>query len=95
MDGILEEMKKIKAEKVSEPELEKAKNGIWGGMLMYRLSRINQAYYMCVNEFKGVGYDYDDKYIDALRKVTVDQVKQAAEKYLNTDNYVLAVVGKL
>ena len=50
---------------------------------------------MCINEFEGVGYDYDDKYIENLRKVTVDQVKQVAEKYLNTENYVLAVVGKL
>jgi zinc protease len=95
LDGILEEMRKIKAGKVSPEELEKAKNGIWGSMLFYRLSRINQAYYMGINEFKGVGYDYDDKYIESLRKVTVDQVKQAAEKYLNTDNYVLAVVGKM
>jgi zinc protease len=95
LDGILDEMKKIKAEKVNPEELEKAKNGIWGSMLFYRLSRINQAYYMGINEFKGVGYDYDDKYIESLRKVTIDQVKQVAEKYLNTDNYVLAVVGKL
>jgi zinc protease len=95
VDGILDEMKNIKAENVTEAELEKAKNGIWGNMLMYRLSRINQAFYMCVNEFKGVGYDYDDKYIENLRKVNIDQVRQAAEKYLNTDNYVLAVVGKL
>jgi len=95
LDGILAEMKKIKEEKVTPDELEKAKNGIWGSMLFYRLSRISQAYYMAVNEFKGVGYDYDDKYIESLRKVTIDQVKQSAEKYLNTENYVLAVVGKL
>ena len=95
LDGILGEMKKIREEKVTVDELEKAKNGIWGGMLFYRLSRINQAYYMGVNEFRGVGYDYDDNYIETLRKVTADQVKQVAEKYLNTDNYVLAVVGKI
>jgi zinc protease len=95
LDGILGEMKKIKEEKVTSDELEKAKNGIWGSMLFYRLSRINQAYYMGMNEFRGVGYDYDDKYIETLRKVTADQIKQAAEKYLSTDNYVLAVVGKL
>jgi len=95
LDGILGEMKKIREEKVAPDELEKAKNGIWGSMLFYRLSRINQAYYMGMNEFRGVGYDYDDKYIETLRKVTVDQVKQVAEKYLNTDNYVLAVVGKM
>jgi zinc protease len=95
LDGILGEMKKIKEEKVTPDELEKAKNGIWGSMLFYRLSRINQAYYMAMNEFRGVGYDYDDKYIETLRKVTADQVKQVAEKYLNTNNYVLAVVGKM
>jgi len=95
LDGILEEMRKIKAENVSPEELEKAKNGIWGSMLMYRLSRISQAYYMGVNEFKGVGYDYDKTYVENLKKVTVNQVKQAAEKYLNTDNYVLAVAGKI
>jgi zinc protease len=95
VDGILDEMRKIKEEKVTADELEKAKNGIWGSMLFYRLSRISQAYYMGVNEFKGVGYDYDDKYIENLRRVTIDQVKQVAEKYLNIDNYVLAVVGKM
>jgi zinc protease len=95
LDGILGEMKKIREEKVSPDELEKAKNGIWGSMLFYRLSRINQAYYMGMNEFRGVGYDYDDNYTETLRKVTADQVKQVAEKYLSTDNYVLAVVGKM
>ena len=95
LDGILGEMKKIKEEKVTPDELEKAKNGIWGRMLFYRLSRINQAYFMAVNEFKGAGYAYDDKYIESLRKVTIDQVRGAAEKYLDTDNYVLAVVGKM
>jgi zinc protease len=95
LDGILGEMKKIKEEEVSPDELDKAKNGIWGSMLFYRLSRINQTYYMGVNEFKGAGYDYDDKYIESLRKVTIDQVKGAAEKYLDTNNYVLAVVGKI
>ncbi|KPK77729.1 MAG: hypothetical protein AMJ89_01905 [candidate division Zixibacteria bacterium SM23_73] len=94
LDGILGEMKKIKEEEVTPDELEKAKNGIWGSMLFYRLSRINQAYYMGVDEFRGAGYDYDDKYIESLRKVTIDQVKEVAEKYLDTDNYVLAVVGK-
>jgi zinc protease len=94
LDGILAEMKRIKEEEVSLEELEKAKNGIWGSMLFYRLSRVNQAYFMSVNEFKEVGYDYDDKYIQHIRTITADQVKQAAEKYLDTENYVLAVVGK-
>lgn len=94
VDGILAEMKRMKEEAVTSEELEKAKNGIWGSMLFYRLSRVNQAYFMSVNEFKEVGYDYDNQYIEHVRQVTVDQVKQVAEKYLDTENYVVAVVGK-
>jgi zinc protease len=94
LDGILAEMQRMKEETVSAEELEKAKNGIWGRMLFYRLSRVNQAYFMSVNEFKEVGYDYDDQYIDHIRQVTAEQVRQVAEKYLDTENYVLAVVGK-
>jgi predicted Zn-dependent peptidase len=94
VDGILAEMDKMKQSLVSSEELEKAKNGIWGSMLFYRLSRVNQAYFMSVNEFKEVGYEYDDKYIKAIRQVSAEQVQQAAEKYLDTENYVLAVVGK-
>ena len=94
LKGILAEMRKLKEEEVALQELEKAKNGIWGNMLFYRLSRVNQAYFMSVNEFKEVGYDYDDKYIQHIRTVTAEQVKQVAEKYLDTENYVLAVVGK-
>lgn len=94
LKGILAEMEKMKDEIVSPAELEKAKNGIWGRMLFYRLSRVNQAYFISVNEFKEVGYDYDDKYIDHIRQVTAEQVKQVAEKYLDTENYVVAVVGK-
>ncbi len=94
LDGILAEMELMKEELVTPKELEKAKNGIWGSSLFYRLSRVNQAYFMSVSEFKEVGYDYDQRYIDHIRQVTAEQVKQAAEKYLDTENYVLAVVGK-
>jgi len=93
--GILNEMNQMKKNLVSEEELEKGKNSIWGDMLMYRLSRINQAYWMGVNEFKGVGYDYDDKYLEKLKGVTKEDVKKIAEKYLDTKNYLLAVVGKI
>lgn len=94
LKGILAEMEKMKEETATPEELEKAKNGIWGSSLFYRLSRVNQAYFMSVSEFKEVGYDYDQRYIDHIRQVTAEQVQQAAQKYLDTENYVLAVVGK-
>ena len=93
-DGILNEMNQLKENPINENELETAKNSLWGNLLFYRLSRINQAYYMDVNEFLGVGYDYDEKHLEKIRAVTKEMVKEAAQKYLDTKNYVLSVVGK-
>ncbi|HVP36530.1 MAG TPA: pitrilysin family protein [Terriglobales bacterium] len=93
-DGILNEINQIRENPVSDNELETAKNSLWGNLLFYRLSRINQAYYMGVNEFLGAGYDYDEKHLEKIRAITKEQVKDVAQKYLDTKNYVLAVVGK-
>jgi zinc protease len=94
LDGIQKEIQTMKKSSPKDEELEKAKNGIWGRMLMYRLSRINQAFWMGVNEFKGLGYDYDEFYIDKIRAVTKEDVRRVAQSYLDTEHYVLAVVGK-
>jgi predicted Zn-dependent peptidase len=95
LDGILTQMESMKTSLPTDEEVEKAKNGLWGDMLMYRLSRVNQAFWMGVNEFKGLGYDYDEHYIDKIRTVTKEDVKRAAQSYLDTENYVLAVVGEI
>lgn len=93
-EGILAEISKMKESYVTEQELSKAINSLWGSMLTARLARNNQAYYMGVNEYLGVGYDYEDEYLTKLRKVTKEQVREAARKYFDTETYTLAYVGK-
>ena len=93
-DGILAEIEKLKTEPIEQAELDKARNSLWGSMLMRNMSCVNQAYNMAYYEFVGVGFDYDDGYRDRLNKITIDDVKQAAVRYFDTDNYVLAYVGK-
>jgi len=94
-DGILAEIEKLKTEGPTGEELETAKNSIWGTSLTRRLSRINQAYYMGVGEYLGIGYDYEDRQIPQIRALTASQVKDAAAKYFDTVNYVLATAGKV
>ncbi len=93
-DGILAEIEKLKDGGPSSEELETAKNSLWGRTLTRRLSRINQAYYMGVNEYLGLGYDYEKRFVPAMQALTVDDIKAAAQKYFDTDNYVIATVGK-
>ncbi len=45
-------------------------------------------------EFDGWPPDYFDKYLDAYRKVTVAEVKSAAQKYLKPEQMTYLVVGK-
>jgi zinc protease len=93
-DGMLMEISKMKEEAPTEEELKTAQNSTWGSMLLARASRINQAYYMCKNEFLGMGYDYEDDYISKIRKVTPDEVRQVTADYLKTDDIVIASAGK-
>lgn len=93
--GILAEIERLKVEPPSDDELEEAINSLWGSGLMARLSRINQAYYMGVNEYLGLGYNYDDIFMDKIRSVTAEQVAETAQKYFDTKNYVIATAGNI
>jgi len=94
-DGIFAEINRLKADGPSSDELETARNSLWGSSLTARLSRINQAFYMGVDEYLGLGYDYEAQFITKMRAVTVDDVKAASAKYFDTENCVLATVGKI
>lgn len=94
-EGIIEQIERMKTEPPSDDELEEAINSIWGSSLMSRLSRINQAYYMGVYEYLGLGYNYDEVYIDKIRAVTKEQVVEVSKKYFDTENYTIATAGNL
>ncbi|UCE66388.1 MAG: insulinase family protein [Candidatus Zixiibacteriota bacterium] len=93
-DGMIAEINKLKSELPTAEELKKAQNSTWGSMLLARASRINQAYYMCKNEFLGVGYNYEDDYISKIRTVTPDDIQRVVKDYFDTENIVIASAGK-
>ncbi len=94
-NGIIEEIERLKTDAPSSAELEDAVNSIWGSYLMANLSRINQAFYMGVDEYLGLGYNYGDFFIDQIGSVTPEQVVEAAKKYFDTENYVIATAGNI
>ncbi len=92
--GILEEIKKLRTEPVGATELEKARNDLWGSLLMSRLSSVNQAFYMSIHEYLGMGYDWDQKFLEDLKVVNSEKVNSAFRKWIDTENYVLVAAGK-
>ncbi|OQX91826.1 MAG: hypothetical protein B6D58_06145 [candidate division Zixibacteria bacterium 4484_95] len=94
-NGIIAEIEKLKSETIEQNELDKARNSLWGSMLMRNMSCINQAFNMAYYEFIIEDYDYDDGYKERIDNVTVEDVQWVTQHFLDTGNYVLAYVGKV
>jgi predicted Zn-dependent peptidase len=78
---------------ITKAELEKTVNYYVGRKMMFRrLSSINQAYYLGNSYYFHNDIFYDEKFIEAFKNVTVEQVKNVAEKYLQVKNPVQIIV---
>ena len=94
VEGILLEIDKLKLDGPKIEELNKAKNQTWGRLMSAKLSSINQAYYIGLNEFYGYSVNHDAEYLSQLSEISIDDIRRVASKYFKTDNYVIATAGK-
>lgn len=92
LDGFKVEIDKLKTELVSEKELFDAKNNIIGKVEFLTETNLQQSGTMAAYELEGLGYDYLEKWLDDIKKVSAQDVLNAANKYLN-ENYVLTVLA--
>jgi len=89
----LAEIKRIRTEKVSEKELENAKN-FYFGYFPFRFETPQQIASMIIDvEIYGLGDDYIKNYRQNVKKVTADDVLRVAQKYLEPDNMKFVVVS--
>lgn len=93
-EGIKLEIDKLRLDGPSEAELKRARNQVWGRLMSAKLSRINQAYYMAVNEYLGRTPAHDSEYLANLSKVTLMDMGQVIQKYIRPETVVLATAGK-
>ena len=84
---IIEHFKKY----FSEEELNNAKNNIIGKQQFVTETNSQQANLMAYYSITDRPYDYQKTIIEALRKVTAEELKICANKYF-TDDYVLAIL---
>ncbi len=94
-NGILDEMEKMHADTVTQIELDRARNSLWGSSLMRNMNSVNQAYNMAYYEFIGLPFNYDDDYFRHLETVTPSAVREVSRKYIDPDNCLIAAVGKI
>ncbi len=94
VSGILLEIEKLQYDGPLRSEVSQARNEIWGRLMSAKLSAINQAYYLAVDEFLGRSLPYDQTLLSDLEQVTSESVRRVASRWFRTDAYILATAGK-
>ncbi len=92
---VITEMKRMRAEKVSDRELSDAQSYLTGSFPLRIDSNSKIAGFNLAVEYYGLGLDYIDRYPSIINAVTKEDILRVARKYLDPANYVLVVVGNL
>mgnify|MGYP003557287907 CR=1 FL=1 len=87
-----EQLEKIKTEGVTQDELQRVKSQIIAGQVFGLDSMFGQAMQIGRTENAGFSWRDIDVMLEKLKAVTVDQVKQVAEKYIQDDRLTVAVL---
>jgi zinc protease len=85
------EVELLQKEPVSPREMEKAKNQIEAGFVYGQDSLFYQAMLLAQNEI-ALSWKAIDDYIPAIRKVTPEDIRRVARKYLTPDNRIVGIL---
>jgi len=77
---------------ITKEELDRAKNYLTGIHSIEMQEYSNRAYLYSLDELYGLGYDFHSKYIGLINAVTVDDIRDVLNKYINPSHSVIAVV---
>ena len=90
--GIKDQLAKAAEGSYSQKEVTKAVNSYIGRRNMRLLTSINRAYYMGLHTFKSQDADYQQKSLQAISQVTVEDVNRCAKKYFKSEELLIVVV---
>jgi len=90
--GMLQEFERMKTSPASEEEIERAKNSLVGSQEIELQSNLNIASHLFADEIYGLGFGYWQRYAERIQKVSWQDLKAMAEKYI-TGGYALAVLN--
>ena len=89
--ALLFEIAKLKYEGIEEEPLEKIKTYLSGEFLMDHEHVKQQAFYLAFFEALGLGYEYDEEYVEKIKNITSEDIERAAQRYFN--NFITVVLN--
>jgi len=93
--AIFDEINRIRKEKVSEEELKNAKNYYLNSFVFKYSSADKILYNEIINEFYGYEKDYSKRLMNEVKKVSIEDVYEVANKYLHPEKMMILVVGNI
>lgn len=91
-EGLISELRKARETEPTHEEMVRARNTIAGGYVIDLQRRAARASLLAQDEVSGLGYEEALRYLDHVRAVTAGQVREAAARYFNLEEYALAVL---
>lgn len=92
-DFLYREINNMIKNRLSQKELERAKEYFTGNYEMSLETNGAQSMQMAINELYGLGYDFSKTFIDNIKLVSDDDVIETARKYFDVPGHVKVVVG--
>ncbi|MFQ5670920.1 MAG: M16 family metallopeptidase [Acidobacteriota bacterium] len=93
IEALQEEAHNLTAVPPTEEEVQKAKDGILNSFIFNSDSTRKILRQQITYEYFGYPLDWLARYRDGIEKTTVEQVRQAAAKYVHPDQFAILVVG--
>jgi zinc protease len=93
VDGILRQVRRLREEKVPEDELADSQSFLTGSMPLRLETNEGIANTILSMERYDLGFDYLERFGGLINAVTVQDVQDMAQKYLDPDTFALAVAG--
>ncbi len=93
IDAMIAEVEKMQTNPVTKKELEDARDRFLNSLVFRYDSKQKILNQRISNQYNGLSEDAFDKYVEELKKVTVDDIQEVAKEYLNPDKVQILVVG--
>ena len=93
INSVWHELNRIRETKVEENELNRAKNILISQYELAMQTHSAQALELGLNETYGLGQDFGNRYIEAIKEIDAAKVREMARKYILPDAYVMVAVG--
>ena len=87
--ALAQQLERIRNQVATEEEVAVARAYVVGSQAMDRRTNARQAWYLAFYEIAGVGYEFLDRYAEAVKKVSPADVQRVAQKYLGVIRTVI------